>query len=44
MEKKAEPKPEVKAEPKPKEPEVKANKVEDYDDIDEALENLDFDD
>tara|TARA_R110002012_G_scaffold202327_1_gene371351 strand:+ start:3910 stop:4767 length:858 start_codon:yes stop_codon:yes gene_type:complete len=41
---KAEPKPEVKAEPKPKEPEVKANKVEDYDDIDEALENLDFDD
>jgi hypothetical protein len=44
MEKKAEPKPEVKAEPKPKEPEVKTTKVEDYDDIDEALENLDFDD
>ena len=44
MEVKAEPKPEVKAEPKPKEPEGKTTKVEDFDDIDEALENLDFDD
>lgn len=44
MEAKAEPKPEVKAEPKREEPEVKATKIEEYDDIDDALENLDFDD
>ena len=38
--KKVEPKPEVKA----KAPEPKAASVEDYDDIEDALDNLDFDD